>query len=53
VLRVTDRLGNGRDAELELPPIPSRGQTAAGYRLPAERRGVVTVGPLRVNMYAA
>lgn len=48
VLRVTDRLGNGRDAELELPPIRSRGQTAAGYRLPADRRGVVTVGPLRL-----
>lgn len=50
VLRVTDRLGNGRDAELELPPIRTKGQTAAGYRLPVERRGVVSVGPLRLQL---
>jgi len=50
VLRVTDRLGNGRDAELELPPIRSKSRTAAGYRLPVERRGVVAVGPLRLHL---
>lgn len=47
VLRVTDRLGTGRNAELELAPVSAGTQTAAGYRLPAERRGVLTVGPLR------
>lgn len=46
VLAITDRLGDGRDANLQLPPIRSGSRTAAGYRLPAERRGVVSIGPL-------
>lgn len=49
VLRVTDDVAGTRGAELELPPIGPGRTRAVGYRLPTERRGRVSVGPLRTH----
>lgn len=47
VLRLIDRVGDQRDAVLELPPVGGRSTVTAGYRLPTKRRGLIQVGPLR------
>jgi len=50
VLRVTDDVAGTRGAELELPPLRHSESRVVGYRLPTERRGRVSVGPLRVHL---
>lgn len=49
VLKVTDDVAGTRGAELELPPIAPGRARAVGYRLPTDRRGRVSVGPLRTH----
>jgi uncharacterized protein (DUF58 family) len=50
VLTVRDPVGRGRSAAVALAPL-GQGQTMrAAYRLPTERRGIVPVGPLRVEV---
>lgn len=47
VLRLIDRVGDQRDAVLELSPVAAKSTVTAGYRLPTKRRGLIQVGPLR------
>lgn len=47
VLRLVDRIGDQRDAILELSPVPAKRTVNAGYRLPTKRRGIIQIGPLR------
>lgn len=50
VLRITDGVAGTKGAELEVPPLSSGASTTVGYRLPTDRRGLVTVGPLDVHL---
>lgn len=50
VLTVTDPFDGGRrQARLLLAPIGGGGQERANYRLPTERRGVFSLGPLQAE----
>jgi uncharacterized protein (DUF58 family) len=50
VLTVRDPVGRGRSATVALAPL-GQGQTMrAAYRLPTERRGILRVGPLSVEV---
>lgn len=49
ILRITDGVAGTKGAELEVPPLDRGASTTVGFRLPTERRGLVTVGPLRVH----
>jgi len=46
---ITDGVAGTKGAELEVPPLDRGASTTVGFRLPTERRGLVTVGPLRVH----
>lgn len=46
-LRAEDQVG-AHTVESRLPTVAARGSTRGGYRLPTTRRGVTTVGPLRI-----
>lgn len=48
VLRITDAVSRTKGADLQLAPILPGGRARAAYRLPTERRGVITIGPLDV-----
>jgi len=50
VLRITDGVAGTKGAELEVPPLERGASTTVGFRLPTERRGLVTVGPLDVHL---
>lgn len=50
VLRITDDVAGTRGAELELPPLNNGESRIVGYRLPTDKRGVVSVGPLRTHL---
>ncbi len=46
VMRMTDRVQGTSGAQLFLSPLPADGVARAAYRLPTERRGIVSVGPV-------
>jgi uncharacterized protein (DUF58 family) len=48
VLRLVDPVSGTAGAELLVPPLDHGERSAASYRLPTDRRGIVHVGPLRV-----
>ena len=48
VLRLRDAVTGTAGAELLVPPLDKGAASAASYRLPTDRRGVLQVGPLRV-----
>jgi uncharacterized protein (DUF58 family) len=50
VLRLRDPVGGTRGALVHLAPLRAGGQVRAAYRLPTERRGVVRVGPLDLEL---
>ena len=45
-MRMTDRVQGTNGAQLFLSPLSAEGVARAAYRLPTERRGIVTVGPV-------
>jgi uncharacterized protein (DUF58 family) len=46
VIRLRDEISGTRGADLLVAPFPPGGNVDAAYRLPTNRRGVVTVGPI-------
>lgn len=50
VLRLRDPVSGTRGADLLLSPLESRGSTTIAYRLPTQRRGLVVVGPMTVEI---
>jgi uncharacterized protein (DUF58 family) len=48
VLRITDAVSGTRGADLGLAPIDPGARARAAYRLPTDRRGIITIGPLEV-----
>ncbi len=50
VLVLRDGVSGTAGAELLLAPLEAAGRIRASYRLPTRRRGVITVGPLEVEM---
>jgi uncharacterized protein (DUF58 family) len=50
VLTLTDPVAGTRGALLHLAPLASGEQARAAYRLPTTQRGIVRVGPLRVEV---
>lgn len=50
VLRLHDPVAGTPGADLRGGPLEPGGSTAAAYRLPTEHRGIVRVGPLRVEV---
>ena len=48
VLNLRDAVAGTRGASLLVAPLPPDGIDRAAYRLPTERRGIVTIGPLEV-----
>ncbi len=50
VLRLRDPVTGTAGAELLVPPLDQGAASVASYRLPTERRGIVRVGPLRVEV---
>jgi uncharacterized protein (DUF58 family) len=48
VLRLHEPVTGTPGAELLVPPLSRRAATVASYRLPTDRRGLLTVGPLDV-----
>jgi uncharacterized protein (DUF58 family) len=50
VLQLRDAVSGTRGANLLVPPLPPSGEARAAYRLPTERRGILTVGPLDVML---
>jgi uncharacterized protein (DUF58 family) len=50
VLTLTDPVAGTRGALLHLAPLASGEQARAAYRLPTMQRGIVRVGPLRVEV---
>lgn len=48
VLRLVDPVSGTAGAGLLVPPLDHGERSAASYRLPTDRRGIVHVGPLRV-----
>jgi uncharacterized protein (DUF58 family) len=50
VLALRDPVGRGRSARVLLAPLGQDQLARAAYRLPTERRGVLSVGPLAVEI---
>ncbi|HEX4903569.1 MAG TPA: DUF58 domain-containing protein [Acidimicrobiales bacterium] len=50
VLRLLDPVSGTAGADLLLAPIGLQRTTSVAYRLPTARRGIVTVGPMQVEM---
>ncbi len=50
VLRLRDAVSGTRGADLLLPPLEEGEASTAAYRLPTERRGLLRVGPLKVDI---
>jgi len=50
VLTLRDRVSGTRGASLLVAPLDPGSETRAAYRFATERRGVVTVGPLQVEL---
>lgn len=50
VLDLHDAVSGTRGANLVVPPLPPTGAARAAYRLPTERRGILTIGPLEVTL---
>lgn len=50
VLRVLDPVTDTAGADLLLPPIELRRTATVAYRLPTTRRGIITVGPMTVEV---
>lgn len=48
VLRLRDPVSGTRGADLLVPPLSPSERSVAAYRLPTDRRGIVTIGPLEV-----
>jgi uncharacterized protein (DUF58 family) len=46
VLTLEDPVGDGQRSRLRLAPLPTGEARTSGYRLPANRRGVLTIGPM-------
>lgn len=50
VLRLRDPVTGTAGADLLIAPIPVRGTTTAAYRLPTSQRGLLTVGPMNLEI---
>jgi uncharacterized protein (DUF58 family) len=50
VLQLRDAVSGTRGASLMVPPLSPGATARAAYRLPTERRGILTVGPLDVSL---
>jgi uncharacterized protein (DUF58 family) len=50
VLHLRDGVSGTHGANLIVPPLSSDGVARAAYRLPTEKRGILTVGPLEVML---
>ena len=50
VLSLRDQVSGTRGASLLVAPLDPGGEARAAYRFATERRGVVTVGPLQVEL---
>lgn len=50
VLRVRDPVTGTAGADLLIAPIPVRRRSTAAYRLPTQRRGLLTVGPMTLEI---
>ena len=50
VLSLRDRVSGTRGASLLVSPLPPGGEARAAYRFATDHRGVVTVGPLQVEL---
>ncbi len=50
LLTVRDPVGRGRSATVALAPLGQSQTVRAAYRLPTERRGILRVGPLAVEV---
>jgi uncharacterized protein (DUF58 family) len=50
VLNLRDGVSGTRGANLIVPPLAAGGVARAAYRLPTDRRGILTVGPLHVML---
>jgi uncharacterized protein (DUF58 family) len=43
---LVEPVGTTRTARMAVAPLPADAEVSAGYRIPTERRGVLTIGPL-------
>jgi uncharacterized protein (DUF58 family) len=50
VLMLRDPVGRGRTARVVLAPLGRDESVRAAYRLPTERRGLLTVGPMAIEV---
>ncbi|MEM7094360.1 MAG: DUF58 domain-containing protein [Actinomycetota bacterium] len=50
VARITDEVNGVPRADAQVPPLGRRQATRASYRVPAERRGLVALGPMRTTV---
>lgn len=50
VLNLRDPVGRGRTARVVLPPLGRDETVRAAYRLPTERRGLLRVGPMSIEV---
>jgi len=50
VLRVRDPVGDTRGADVSVGPLIAGESVAAAYRLPTDRRGAVTIGPMTIEV---
>lgn len=49
-LRLHDAVSASNGVQLSVPPLPRGGRRRGSYRLPTSRRGVILIGPLRVDV---